>query len=650
VPAARRFLTNGLHQNSRAREGHLLRSAQSVLRAHAAYLAQHGSALDQPEFLAISDTLTEAETYNLESEEDPHLGRNTLVALLARGLPLHHPVVQHYVTHPQSAYRGQVANFVSPATPEGRALLVGLRNDPVAWVRRVVAVHLPVEAHPPCWQGIFARDPNTLPDAAERAAALRIAETLTAAPTSGPLPPTRPLPDLDALSATSLLDLARTALMGIGVTRAEAAFLFAQCLERDLAPALVTACWASWSAHPDGFYPITRQLETLRTWAPERRAATQLALAHAFATVLEQRGDDKLRAVDTSLLTHENPWTLAPDPWIDAVLAFAERPATQPLARALGRSIAAEHFPAARRDALLDAWLRGHPAPMAFAGHDTHLGRLVKQLPRAEARALCARALRNPSENARAWAIDASLSDLYEDTDGARDDIALGYLRDDLLRPLAESRHELVKWFTRPLRRALVAGTLRDAEQVRCLILALAIAHEDETFGEDFWAETSRKTRRRAAEATPTPLFVEDGPLTAEEWAAIRVVRATAWSAQVEALRRPSWALCWFPTRPASWTDDDHTFFAQVLAQSQEEAFHNRFETPVLAHAMLSVWRPDYAPFARDFVAHAEEFARHPDTLAAVRAALAAAGPVALRDNHDADDNDDDNDDDWDDL
>ncbi len=623
--------------------------AMATLRAHGAYLAQHGQALDQPDLLAVVDAFTEAASYGRESEDDAVLGACTLSTLLGRGLSLQHPLVQHYVSHPLPRHRFNVVAAIPVETPEGRAILAGLCNDPIPWVRQAAQARLPPDALPQPWQGLFGRDPNTLPDEAERAAALRIVAALTTTVTPSPGAP-RGLPDLqpdlDALSTATRIDLATTALKGAGVARPEARALFRHCLEHDLAPTILAACWVSWREHDLWRSSLVQELEALATWPDPRRADALFALVHAFAEVHGALPEEPLACPSSYLITKSAPWKDNPDRWIDAVLALAARPETRRFAADLGGAMKAADLPRPRRDALVAAWLRGEPEPLAFAGYNSHLGHFVLAMPRDEARALCVRALHCDADDTRAWALNATLDALYDEADGPRDALALALLQDPRLRALAWSRTELVKWFTRPLRRALVDGDLCDTSCVRALVQALALVHGGDTFGEEYWHIRHPKAAAFAAREMARIPFTEDGPLTPDEWEAVRRVRAQGWALGAEMLHRSSWALGWLPSQPEHWTDDDHTFFAAVLARCDDPDFHEDFDTPMIAHALLKAWRPSLAPFVARVITQTEDFDADADLLAALRAKLGpthAAGASPAAPSHTLDD-------DWDDA
>jgi len=623
----------------------------ATMRGHVAYLAEHGQTLDQPEFLAVLDAFSEAGDTMQGSERDAALGVCTLTVLLGQGLSLQHPLVQHYVRHPLPQYRLDVAAALPVETAEGRALLAGLCNDPIPWVREAAQARMPPDARPQPWQGLFGVDPNTLPEEAERAAALRLVAALTAIVKATPgVPRALPdlQPDLDALSPATRLDLLTTALQGAGVARPEAKALFQYGLEHDLAPAVLRACWGSWREHDLWRSLLVREIEALATWPDPRRADALFALAQAFAEVYAAQPDEPFSGSNAYLITKSAPWKDNPDRWIDAVLTFAARPEGRRFAAELGGAMKAADLPPARREALVEAWLRGEPAPLAFAGHSNHLGRFVLEMPRAEARALCARALQCDADDTRAWALDAALGGLYDDADGPRDALALAFLEDPKLRALALSRIELVKWFTRPLRRALVDGDLHDTASLRTLVQTLALVHGGDTFGEEYWHLRHPKAAAFAAREVSKIPFVEDGPLTPDEWDAVRRVRTQGWAADAAMLDRSSWALAWLPARPEHWTDDDHTFFAAVLARCDDPEFHEEFDTPMLALALLKVGHPSLAPFVARFAARTKDFDDEGDAdiLAALRAALtpahaSGATPITSTANPD---------DDWDDA
>ncbi len=629
--SAQRFLLTAL-RDSRGRSEHILHCAQSVLRARAAYLAQAGTALDQDEFLAISDTIIEAFEYNRSSEDDATLAGQTLAALVAGGLSLDHPVVTRFATSPRAAHRYAVAGCADPATPAGRSLLLALRKDPIEWVRKRAHEQLPPEHLPPPWFGLFTRDPEALGSEAERAAAGRVVTAMSSArdylERQKPAPSLGP--DLDLLSDACLLDLALTALEGAGVTRVEAPTLLERCIARDLGPPLIAACWPSWSPHFERYYPVVQQLRAIHGWPDERRGPAQRTLAWAFAIALTRMGKEARVFEATDLVIHEAPWRLDPVAWIDDVLEMGDRPATQAFAHSIGVRIEAALFPETRRAELVGAWIRGETRPQVFAPLSNDLSRLVAPMPRAQARAWLERARKSPSEAARTWAIRASFEALYDADDGPRDDIALRLLADDTLRPLIASRTELARWFTRPLRRGLVEGTLRAPSMVEALILAVCRAHDREVFGEEFLLATlpAPSGWKRPTEEVTLP-FLDDGPLSDAEWDAIRAVRAESWAADTDAPSSSTRALVWLPNETEAWTDDDHAYFASVLARTHDARFHNAIMTPALALAMLRVWRPAYVPFAQRFADDAKEFDDIPSVLAALREKLGPARPAA---------------------
>jgi hypothetical protein len=639
APAARRFVLRNLQ--FRQRPEPQLAAALSALRAHASYLGAQGGSTDQTDFLAIVDAVTEAHAHGVMSEEDAGLAATTLKALFARALPLDHPVVQHFVRHPMPLFRYHIARAVPTETAEGRAVLALLRNDPVAWVREEVHRRLPPEGQPPSWQGVFSRDPDGLADEAERAAAQRIVTRFTApAAQKSPDAAAAMQPDLDALSQPTLLDLATTALRGVGVTRGEAKALFQQCLDRDLAPAVLAACWPGWGEYYLWRHPLETMLEGIDAWAEPRRTDTLFALVDAYAAIHAVLGDKDRELPSSYTLTKAAPWQHSPGRWMDTILSLAARPETRKFARDLGGATKPEAVPPARRDALIARWLDGDPLVLTFAGYADHLGRYVMTCPRETARAHCARALQSDDGCTRAWALEAALSDLYDETDGDRDALALRLLEDPKSHALVWSRPGLAKWFTRPLRHGLVRGPVPAAACVCALVQSLAWARGGDTFAEDYW-ESLRKPLKKAARASRPPIFASDGPLNEAEWEAVRRVREGAWAHRQttnddgagDYLSRSSWALSWLPTEPEDWTDDDHTFFAAVLARCDDEKFHEAYDTPQLAFAMLKVWRPAYLPYAARFVTQTEDFTRDQDValLASLRAKLNPTSPAGAK-------------------
>ncbi|MBL8678775.1 MAG: hypothetical protein JNK05_06400 [Myxococcales bacterium] len=591
--------------------------AFSRMRLAALAIAAEGSAYEQGDFLSVPAQLDAlAETVVTRPSPDGALCGAALAAMLARGLPVSHPLVREMLASASAEERYAVAEALDPADETARALLEPLYNDRVGWVREAVRKKLE-PYHVRSWGGLFSKDPfEGAPDSVALAAR-RVIEVMsrrvrTENERAKQLDDLRPA--LDALDDDRLSDLCAVVVEGDGLIRPIESALLVACRDRALLGLACERAGHKWLRY---WSSTARAIAPIDVVPLARRAPMQLAMLRALCEA--HTAEHKQRWPDTNAIVDGEPWRHEPASWVAALRELYANAYARPLLQVVAKAIDPAFVEGTQRDEAIAAWLEGaHGSWAVFEDADGSLEALVAPMPKAKARAIAARATTSAHVPARMWGLRATLTSLWEEGDEPRGALADRYFEDPTNRALALRESRLAPAFVGPLRRALVTGELREWSVVRALGRHLLAAT-----GVGMLID-ARHEGRKKARLDPSATLPAD-PLTDAEQAAFARHRRDEFDRgrRGESGSKRTAALYELPS-PDAWSEQDAKLVDDVARWASTVERLDEVEFVVLAEAIAARPKPEHAEIARRLMDELDFVRRLPAVLAGLQSIVAS--------------------------
>jgi hypothetical protein len=558
------------------------RAAKEGLRFAAAAAGQLGDPGLVP---ILVRALREIEPWDGHAADDPGAIAEGLTALLAAcsAVP---PEIEELVEDPAPAVRAIVAQGIRPTSAKGTSLLEKLALDPVAEVRQAAKEALSAVREVPWWQGKFDADPAARLTPEE---AVAHKETLVALSVllDQPRILLRKADDalaalLDKLPDPLAVEAARILLSGGDRYDTRLPAVGAVMASRPGGEEALVALCQVWAKGRDGRGDEYAQL--ILGVAPERREALCVALARWAASQPQRarRKMDSAPALAAGIAGKAFPPSGDLRPILELLLASDEE---EGITRDLDWVVVGlnDAFevpgvdPAPIADELIAARLAGHTGQ--WRALRSKCDDLLLRLPPAQLRAAAEATIHADGPHAevtQAWGLERLLVEAH---DPSRDpepiEQARRFLGDPRLRKAMLSGWEVKFTAVVPLREALRAGELDFVEAA----FAVAVIH-------DLWggrvsgsipkspklaAQAAQfgfrdhETDQRAARVARFAAFFGPealrGPVTEDEWAALRRARAlhTTWDHKAF-----STALTALPRGP--WHPEDRALLDRAMA------------------------------------------------------------------------------------
>lgn len=513
-------------------EHQVFRAAKEAMRfcATAAGLLGDASLLQ-----LVAELLEEQAVWDDHADKDTDVVAEGIGELLRRGAPVNDSV-EAFAASSNNEIRAVIAAGLRPTSERAIKLLETLAKDPIAEVRKPAREALATRGELPWWAGKWQRDPLAHLSADEAAALREPIERISAMLDESRwalMKKEREFTDLVAkLPDPIAVDVLETMLSAGGTYETRMPAAGAHLLSREGGVEAFLRVLAGWTKGRS--FHLTAEHKAMVTALPhDRAAAVGLAFAKYALSAPDALRDEFSTPYYLAASLAEDVMPPGADlaPIVELVLEAPEattRRSDYVISQIAGILGANNARPGALSERLIAARLAGYPG--AWSRMSMSIDKLLQKAPFELLRPAVEQALRSDDDKLARWGLRCILTDAHAaDTDGSRIELAARLCEDTRLRGLITADPTLLKMAITPLRAALRRGELACAEALNVVstISELWGGVAPSFYARTFTAGEKEASRRKVRDEYASFLGPEElhGPVTEEEWAALRRVR-----------------------------------------------------------------------------------------------------------------------------